>query len=418
MPQETPIVPTQTPSLDTGGLGIPAPAIVDLPRESAPIIDATEASTETVVVPPSRLKPATQDENTARVSIDDVDGELPSMDDFLGAKAGLPPKEAVKPKVEEPKTKLEELPVKPDAAPVVTPKDGKVIPHKVERDYSGFEAPEVEALKRMSNEAFEYVRPRLLENKQLGKVLKDKDTEIATLKSGKQMLPDSYYEHPQGFIFSQDYNREAQNLDIASNIRDHWQSQLVAIRKGEPYIPIVKIDERTGQLVYGKPIEGGAEDEFKVMGYFNGAANQMSLVQNNMNRIQNEFAGRHKSAADGVNAAIKQHFSVYEDPKHPMQPVIKSLEAAMPKEFSGSPMYKFGIYAATAALQYGEMIKNLSAEIAELKKNGAPSKGNVSSAQAKAGPTDSDSVSSATSKGVAETPEVTMEDFERVKRGD
>ena len=72
----------------------------------------------------------------------------------------------------------------------------------------------------MSNDAFAWVKPQLLERKNLAKVLSNKDAEIANLKSGKAQLPDSYFEHPQGFVLAPDYNEAANQQFKGSELRN------------------------------------------------------------------------------------------------------------------------------------------------------------------------------------------------------
>lgn len=394
------------------GVEIPKSEEVKLERE---VVAPSEAA-PTVPAAKSAAQPRTQeDANTPRVNVDDEAlGDTPNFDDFMKVKEGVPAaptkpkekkKEEIKVEVKPTETKVE---VKPAAKTETTPQ-------KTPRDYSGFEAAEVEALKRMSGEAFDYVRPRLLELKQLGTKLGERDKEIATLKSGKQILPDSYYEHPQGFVFSPEYNTASQELDLASSIRDHWQRQLVNIRKGEPYIPLTGIDPQTGRLIAGKPIESTVEDEFKINGYLQGSITQIMHKQGEINRIQREFGVRHKQAAAVVRGAIDNLFAVYKDEKHPMQPVIKSIRDNLPKEFAGTPIYDLAVYSSAAAVQWGNLYRETLAELNALKAKG----GSVvtSSASAKAGPTEGDVVTSGGGK-TDEVPEVTMDDFERAKRGE
>jgi hypothetical protein len=309
--------------------------------------------------------------------------------------------------------KLVEEPKK-EATAQVKPKDE--LPKKEfgpRRDYSGFEEEEIKALKHMGGPAFDYVAPKLKQLKEVTKVLAAKDTEIAQLKTGKQMLPENYFEHPQAFVLTKEYNEGISELNKASQVQQHWQSCMAKIRKGEPWKDLDT--DKNGNLVYGVEKPATAEAEAEVMAYLQGAVNQVNTFQNKVITIQNNFGTKHKAAVDAIKAEEKKMFGVYDDPNHPMQPTLKSILNMIPVEFRSNPLASITARSATAALQFSNLYNAALAENAELKKGVKPSAAKEEdSAQAKAGPTTGHLNANGGGGGKqASTVGTSIEDFER-----
>lgn len=377
--------------IETGDLTIPAPETVDL--KVNPEVQQTQDT-----APIIEYKVDQKIDEGERIDPESIEGEAPDFSDFLSAKEGVDTqgkkkeKKKVEVKVEEKKSE-EAQPIKKEE------KKGNFVP----RDYTGFDEKEKSFLKQTSNEAFSYLKPILIEHKRLGQTIAEKDKQIVDLKVGKQLLPESYYEHPEGYIFSQDYNKAAGDLQIASNIQNHWQEQLANIQTSGEFIPLLSIGVN-GQLVKGQPVKGTALDAAKINGYLTGSVNQVMMKQNEMHRIQAEFRGQHTNVVKGVQEAIDKNFSVYKDEKHPMQPVIKAIEAEIHPAYRNNPMSKLMVYASAAAIQYGQLLREAQGKIAELegKLKNVPIEMTKEKEEVKrkegAGPTDNDGEASGVSK--------------------
>lgn len=411
MPEETNVIAAKP---NDGGLGIPESVVVDIAAEAA-----AQPSAPTQQVLDTSGKTPTSKELLEKV-INPEEAGIPEADfaDFLAAKEGAvnnAPKTEVKVEVK-PEVKVESA-KKPEVV-------AKVEPVKVEeknknqtgRDYTGFNPEEIEAFKRMSNDAFAYVRPRILENKKLSEVISAKDKEIANLKVGKQELPASYYEHPEGYMFSPEYEEVAKQADVFSNVKQHWQQQLIRIHKGEKWTPLKGMD-KNGNLIPDAPREGTIEDQVNVQSFLQNSNNKLMEMQGQKGRIQAEFKARHNQASEIVRGAIKQNFAAYEQPNHPMRPVLDSIRANLPKEFSGTPIYDLAVNSSAAAIQFGNLYREALGKITELegKLKGAP-KVEVKDVARSAGPTDGDASQSGVAKpGSSQEVEVTFDDFEKAK---
>lgn len=117
----------------------------------------------------------------------------------------------------------------------------------VARDYTGFTEDEVKALKSMSNEAFNYVAPILKSRKELEK-LKDA----------------TYLQHPESYVLHPEYREKQRLVSQARREATAWQQLLVKIRQGEEWTPLVGVDPKTGEFVYGEKRKPTVEDEEQV----------------------------------------------------------------------------------------------------------------------------------------------------------
>lgn len=331
-------------------------------------------------------------DNTKVVDVSNIPTEGYGLKDFEDVLAGKAPEVKV---VEKPK----EEPVVEDkeAEPIIPAQETttKVAPKPTqtlkagERDYSDCTEEEKVALKHISNQAFNFIIPKIKQLKNITNEITKKNEEIAQLKTGKQMLPDNYFEHPQAFVLTKDYNDNAKFLNDAAMVQRHWQQQLINIRKGEPYRDI-DID-KNGRFVYGTPVQGDAEHEVEVMGYLQHSINQVNNLQQKVMGIESSFKERHSKAVETLKKAEKDNFSVYDEPNHPWKPCIEHLMQQIPAEFRNNPMASLLAKSGTAVLQMGKLLRDTQAELAELKKNGA--KAPIESKQAQGGPT-KDSISS------------------------
>lgn len=383
-------------------------------KENAAIVGA-DVSTKPAAEEPVGDKGAKDLDSTAeRIEIDD--SKPFDFNEFLAAKDEPLIKEEPKKEVKKEEAKVE---TKKEVAPVTAKPEAKKIPTTTERDLTGFEENEQKVLRAMSNEAFDYIRPRLLENKKLGEVVRKKDEEIANLKVGKQIMPESYYEHPEAFVLSPEYNTNIQLLNVAERIAQHWKAQFANIRKGEDWTDI-DIDIKTGRLVFGKPQKATAEAEAEVMDFMSHASQQIQNFQGKVHNIRNSFKEKHAKDVSVLKEAEDKHFAAYKDPKHPYAPVMKTIEENIPASLRNSPLAPFVVKASTAVIQLGNIIKAKDEEIAKLKAGGATAINLKTEAdKSAAGPTEADTtVTTSNSKDTKPNDDIVYDDFLKVKDRD
>lgn len=326
-------------------------------------------------------------DNTKVVDVSNIPTEGYGLKDFEDVLAGKAPEPKAAPKTEQKvEAEVEKETPEETKQEVTTKVDPKSTPKTGGRDYSGFDAEETEALKHVGNKSFASIAPKLRLLKAITGEVEKKNAEIAQLKTGKQMLPDNYFEHPQAFILTKDYNENAGYLNQATQVQRHWQQQMANIRKGEPWISLEGFD-KNGRAVYSDKKVADVDSEMEVMGYLQHSINQVGDFQKKVMGIESSFRDRHSKAVEVLKKAEKDNFSVYDEPNHPWKPVVEHMMQQIPSEFRNNPMAPLLAKAGTAVLQMGKVLRETQTKLAELEKNGAGKVTPNESKQGQAGPT-------------------------------
>ena len=201
------------------------------------------------------------------------------------------------PKVVEP---LKPLPKAAEPAKVESAKIQPILPPAAQpkaRDYTGFTPEEQAVLKAMSNEAFNYTSRALKEKKELEKF---RDA--------------SFLQHPQAFTLDPAYNKLVEDATYFTREGEYWQEQLVKIKSGEQWTPIV------GWNANGSPQLGAAgqptpqaEEQVRM------AMNQCFNAAGQSQQKLKEFASNYQQRVQQDNQAIQQEcarrFGWVADPK-------------------------------------------------------------------------------------------------------
>lgn len=337
-----------------------APEVKTDVAPSLPTVELVDNSKNDQLVDTSVALP-----DSGAAKIDDLPS--PKFEDFLAVSDRpnmLPEPKA--PKVDEPakvEDKVEEPKVDDVKKDDTTPKTTVT---KVARDYEGFSDDEKAKMSKMSNEAFDWVKPIIKEHKNLGNLIKQKDEQIVNLKKGA--IPDSYYEHPQAFTLDPAYNIETQRLQLSEAYVEHWQNQYANIEDGKPW-QTIDINKKTGQLIYGEPQEVNPETKGRVKAGIVTALqhcqNQVNNYRNNVNTIQNTYRMRHETNVAAIKQTEEKFFKVYDDAKHPYNAVVKNMLESIPVEFRGSPLASIFAKTATGLLQSSNVNKELQTELAK-----------------------------------------------------
>lgn len=272
------------------------------------------------------------------------------------------------------------------------------------RDYTDIPVEHQELFKKMSNDAYNLLKPLYIESKKQSDIVKTKDTEIAELK--KNRIPDSYHEHEAGYILHPEYIQLATNQKNLQSFASHWEQQLVNIREGKPWNEIVQ-DKVTGQYVLGPDITAIPQHEAHVIRNLTHVQGQLQGMSEKVTNFSNGFKGRVTEATQQVREAEKQFFGAYEDPENPAKDIIKHAYEQIPAVYRNSPLAPLLAKAITACVQQKAIITELTNKASQ-----ATTVATVKAADEKAaGPTSSQTVATT---AVVE-PVVTVDDFEALK---
>ncbi len=214
----------------------------------------------------------------------------------------LPKKEEVKSKGEDKKEPEKKLDKKVEdskeksglIAPVKKGEPSKAAP----RDYSEFAPEEVAVLKEMSNPAFEFTQKSLRELKALR----------------TQQKPDGYLQHPQGYMLSPEYNAEMQKAQSAEFEAGHWKAQLLNVRQGKPWTPLMGYDN-SGKPVYGNQVKPTDEAEIDITNVMNYAMQVAGESKGRISALQQGFKQRVDSDMQNIQQERAKRFAWVADPK-------------------------------------------------------------------------------------------------------
>lgn len=247
------------------------------------------------------IKPAKVEETPKKLEEPTKKAETP------GVKEEVKPKEESKDKEEE--TPKEEV-VEEVEEFVPQPLQKDKLPKN--RDYSGLTEQEQLLAKRMSNEAFAYVKPRLQELAKLKQEYKELETKFLNTSS-KNTLPDSYLEHDQAFILDAEYQQAVNNIGQLQGEANFIEEQLIKCKNGDSWTNI----EGYGQD--GKPIlkeyAPGPKAELYLSNLYTRA--QFNIQQNQAfaQNFVKEFKGQQEQRKALISKFEKDYFPMYEDPK-------------------------------------------------------------------------------------------------------
>jgi len=195
-----------------------------------------------------------------------------------------------------------------------------------QRDYTGFSDQEVKLLKRMSNDAFDYVAPKLKEQKALEQQYKEQvktlEVELTKAKEGKVTIPDNYYENPQAVYLTPEVQQLQQTISTATAIENHWKQQLLNIEMGKDWTDLIE-DPKTGQIyVSSKTTPSGAigseewvKNKYAVNEYYGKTQRQSLEIQQQLNNYVSTFKQRHEGMVKSIQQAESQYMPMFNDTK-------------------------------------------------------------------------------------------------------
>lgn len=237
------------------------------------------------------------------------------------------------------------------------------------RNYEGLTDAEVSVFKKMSNDAYNAMRPIFDEHKKLKESLTLKDQEIANLKSGKEQLPSDFYSHSDAYTLTKDYRDGVQLVNGAQSIYNHWRTQLAKVEAGEDWQDL-EIDE-TGKMKLGatKAVDPTAKAE--ILDNLTFAREQYLKHYNNLNSIKTEFTQKHAKVKDFVSREIEDaYFPFYKtdelnkphmaDHKKAIEAVMKALPDEIRGELSAPVAAKAFAYTLYMQREMNELKQKLA----------------------------------------------------------
>lgn len=360
---------------------------------------------------PATAADVTQTSDTTPLQVEkevthaDEVGETVDMSDFLAKKDGIE-KEPAEKKVEtapvvdkkapEQQPKVEDKKVEPTTKPPVA----EVAKPKGARDYTGIPADMVPLFQKMSNEGFDKFKPMYLEAEKTKQELAELKAKPPVQKDG---LPDSYYEHPAAFVLTPEFTKASTDANEAELVQNHWKEQLDAVRGNATEYITLKRNEK-GEIVYGPTVKVGPTSQSDLEQLFMTTSQQAAKFAGALTQVQQSFQAKHSAAMKDLREFESSTFKAFEDPNHPLQPMLKDTLSKVNPIFAKNPLTSPLAKAMITIIQLQEQLTAAKTPQATVQQK-------VEKAQSAAGPT----ATSAADNSVKKDKEVTMDDFMAVK---
>jgi hypothetical protein len=282
------------------------------------------------------------------------------------------------------------------------------------KDYTGIDPADHKAFSAMSQRSFDYLKPIYLRDKQQRVELEAHKAEVAKLRKGA--IPENYYEHPNAYTLTPEFENAARTYSKAEFIANHWNEQLEKVRAGDDTYREIHIDAQTGKFYYSEPVVASKASEGNLIRLVEAAKAQMSEVNVRLDVIAKSHGDRTKQDVATIKEFENISFPAFntEEGKKNLAPIVKdTLNKILPPSFHSNPLAEGYVKSLIMIRQLGGLIKELQSKVPA---PGATATGTTAPAQqsdkAKAGPTNASMAAGGgnSNKGV----EVTMDDFSEV----
>lgn len=228
------------------------------------------------------------------------------------------------------------------------------------RDFTGLEENEVPLLQRMSNSAFNYVKPALIELKAKRIEAKRLLDENAQLRVGKVTLPENYNEHPSAYVLTPEFGEISGRIQQATAFKNHWTQQAINIENGKDWQPIVS--DGKGGYVAGAAQPASVEAKYQVLQNLQHVTAQEGREQGKLEALQTNHTTKYKEAIGGLVAKEKELFGYMDDEKNPSNKTFKEIKGMFHQSFQQNPVTNLAAKALTGLLQYKAAYEQLAAK--------------------------------------------------------
>lgn len=229
----------------------------------------------------------------------------------------------------------------------------------------GVEDSKFGLFKQMSNDAFNY-NVEVLRNY---KEAVAKQTELQEKYDKADKMPDSYYDHPEGYTLSKDYKDLVAKSQQASYEYNHYVEQMKKIRAGEKWHDLVGYNQDGSPQLQEKEADTNGEVQVNQMLNALGQFNQNSSQK--IAEIQAKFNAAREGRASAFVDYEKQFFPQYEGVTD--NQYINSMQALLKeKQVDNNPMAGVFSKLYAYAMEVQDKYNASLSEIETLKQNQKP----------------------------------------------
>jgi hypothetical protein len=231
-----------------------------------------------------------------------------------------------------------------------------------QRDMTGIAPEHHKLFRNMSGEAFDLAKEKYIQAQSL-------QAELENLKKNPQIKPVQVFDHPEGFVLSEDYRAQNYRTTIATEINSHYQTQLAKAMRGEKW-NAGDVDPKTGKFVVDKTeLEPTPENIAQLTGFVTQTSMQALTEQQKLSQVGQQYQQGYQSDVGKIEAAIESYYKPLTDPKHPTAKLQEETIKLVPERFRNHPMTKLFVLTLAENARINGESKAIRAELATLKAN-------------------------------------------------
>ena len=229
------------------------------------------------------------------------------------------------------------------------------------RDYSGLPEADVAVLKKLPNTIYNHLAPVLRERATLQSENTRLQTEIKKWTENPNRVPDNWFQSPQAFTLTPEFNQLSVTSMRATTEGQHWEAQLIAIEQGAKEIQNISYNPQTGQYFNSGMLPVTPELKIKLQSAINQARTIESQCQQQAQVLQQTFA---QKATEYKNYYGEQdkYFAMLPPDLRPDDKIAKELLDVLHPFDKASPIAQLASKMYSVIKKQGEKIKALSAK--------------------------------------------------------
>lgn len=348
-------------------------------------------------------------QSAAKADAINPDGTIPGHD--VGVMEDTPNVSTGTPKEEDSSLFDAFLQTKGEEPKVEEPKQEEQVSQEVEkpsasRDYSDLQEEEVEIFKKMSNKAFNTMKPIYKEYKTYKQTLAQKEKELSELKAKQVEVPPSIYQHEEGYVLDPQFRQAYSNLTTAKAVAQHWENQLNNIRQGAKEVDNLVFNQQTQRFELAGKVPADVNTETEVLKQVTRA---QTIAMQQEQAVQNAIAfhkQNYSSSANTVSEMQKAFFGKLDTDQY--KPLVQQQLETLPPIYRNHPVAQL----AARSLVMNALLANLLKSAAKEKSNGA-----TKIVRQASGPTAGEASADGNGKSSNNNSEVNFADFQKVKDG-
>lgn len=160
------------------------------------------------------------------------------------------------------------------------------------RDYAGYSVEEQNALKQMSNEAFDFTSKVLKQNKEFSRT-----------------KGDLIYAHPEAYTLDPSYKNIQNQVQLGNIEAQCYETALKLCKDGKQFRILEKFDDKTGQPVFSQQVyEATPENEIELTRKMSTIDQWLNSKRGEMQQFGNGYAGKVKNDLGAIDQERAKRF--------------------------------------------------------------------------------------------------------------